>query len=55
MDKSGKRVKSVFTGNKAKGKHSMMLEFANVKPGTYTAVIFVKGKKLSQHEINIQE
>jgi hypothetical protein len=55
IDKSGKRISSVFEGFVEKGKQSLMLELPSLKSGSYTAVIFVKGKKLSQHEINIQE
>lgn len=55
IDASGKRMKSVFNALLEKGENSIVLDSPSIKPGKYTAVVFVKGKKLSQHEITIQE
>lgn len=55
MDGAGKRMKSVYTGRLEKGAHTINIDTKSMKPGNYTAVVFVKGKKLSQHEITIQE
>jgi hypothetical protein len=55
IDKSGKRIKSVYQSRLAKGEHSIVVNAKNLQAGEYTAEVFVKGKKLSQHDITIQE
>jgi ribosomal protein S9 len=55
IDKSGNRIKSVYQSRLAKGEHSIVVNAKNLQAGEYTAEVFVKGKKLSQHDITIQE
>ncbi len=55
IDASGKKMKSVYKARLEKGENTIVFDSGSVKPGKYTAVVFVKGKKLSQHEITIQE
>jgi hypothetical protein len=55
IDASGKSMKSVYKARLEKGENTIVFDSASIKPGKYTAVVFVKGKKLSQHEITIQE
>jgi hypothetical protein len=38
-----------------KGTHAISIDAKELSAGTYKAQVFVKGKKLSQHEITIQE
>jgi len=55
IDKSGKRIKSVYQSRMAKGEHTIVVKAKNLQAGEYIAEVFVKGKKLSQHDITIQE
>jgi len=55
IDKSGTIIKTVFEARLKKGSHSISIDAKELSAGIYTAEVFVKGKKLSQHEITIQE
>jgi hypothetical protein len=55
VDNTGKRIKSVYQSRLGKGEHVITVNALKLQVGAYTAEVFVKGKKLSQHEILIQE
>jgi len=55
LDISGNIIKTAFEARLKKGNHAISIDAKELHPGKYTATVFVKGKKLSQHEITIQE
>jgi hypothetical protein len=55
IDNSGKTIKTIFEAQLKKGTHAISIDAKELSAGTYKAQVFVKGKKLSQHEITIQE
>jgi hypothetical protein len=55
IDNSGKTIKTIFEAQLKKGTHAISIDAKELSTGTYKAQVFVKGKKLSQHEITIQE
>ncbi|MCE2756239.1 MAG: VWA domain-containing protein [Ignavibacteriae bacterium] len=55
IDNTGKTIKTIFEAQLKKGTHAISLDAKELSAGTYKAQVFVKGKKLSQHEITIQE
>jgi hypothetical protein len=55
IDNTGKTIKTIFEAQLKKGTHDISLDVKELSAGTYKAQVFVKGKKLSQHEITIQE
>ena len=55
IDNSGKTIKTIFEAQLKKGTHAISLDAKELSAGTYKTQVFVKGKKLSQHEITIQE
>ena len=52
---TGKTIKTIFEARLKKGTHAISIDTKELSAGTYKAQVFVKGKKLSQHEITIQE
>lgn len=52
---TGKTIKTIFEARLKKGTHAISIDAKELSAGTYKAQVFVKGKKLSQHEITIQE
>ena len=55
IDNTGKTIKTIFEARLKKGTHAISIDAKELSAGTYKAQVFVKGKKLSQHEITIQE
>lgn len=55
IDNTGKTIKTIFKARLKKGTHAISIDAKELSAGTYKAQVFVKGKKLSQHEITIQE
>lgn len=55
IDNTGKTIKIIFEARLKKGAHAISIDAKELSAGTYKAQVFVKGKKLSQHEITIQE
>jgi hypothetical protein len=55
IDNAGKTIKTIFEARLKKGTHAISIDARELSAGTYKAQVFVKGKKLSQHEITIQE
>lgn len=55
IDNTGRIIKTIFEAQLKKGTHAISLDAKELSAGTYKAQVFVKGKKLSQHEITIQE
>jgi hypothetical protein len=55
IDNTGKTIKTIFEAQLKKGTHAITVDAKELSAGTYKTQVFVKGKKLSQHEITIQE
>jgi hypothetical protein len=55
IDNAGKTIKTIIEARLKKGTHAISIDAKELSAGTYKAQVFVKGKKLSQHEITIQE
>ena len=55
IDNTGKTIKTIFEARLKKGTHAISIDAKELSAGTYKVQVFVKGKKLSQHEITIQE
>ena len=55
LDNAGKTIKTIFEARLRKGTHAISIDAKELSAGTYKAQVFVKGKKLSRHEITIQE